>query len=169
MNLEATPEEVWAQVQKQRAQARERQASQTEALGMATVTKKAVARRVRRGWLWVLLFCTGGLGWMTLDSYLHHPPEADPSVSIVISGDNQTITSNPAGKVVEVSGDSDIVTLNGNSRFLIVNGSHNIIRVKGRIGSLVTDGNKNTVILSAGPSPVTSGWGNGNNIEQADP
>ena len=41
MNLEATPEEIWAQVQKQRAQVQREQTEHAEARSAATVTKKS--------------------------------------------------------------------------------------------------------------------------------
>ena len=169
LGLDSTPEEIWAQVQKQRAEA----APKPQVQAVPAVQTQQIARYVRhgwrqsRGWLWVIFWCTGGFGLLAglphlLDHRIHANPNGD---SVIISGDGQTLTTNPAGKLVEVGGDGDTVVLTGNSHWLIVNGDHNTIRVKGKIDRLTTDGDKNTVILSAGPSPIVTGSGDGNKIE----
>jgi hypothetical protein len=181
LKLEATPEEVWVQVQKQRARlavepaavqaAAEAKVAKKQAMRLATIQALPRPRQRRRGRWWMIL----GIGWVVYGvahgSLVHmQKPSIPSSQGIVISGDNQIFTADPTGKNVEVRGDKGTITLNGNCPWLIVNGDHNLIRVKG-VTRLVMDGGNNTVIFSHGPAPTVSGDGNsnGNKIEQAGP
>ena len=173
LGLDSTPEDIWAQVQRQRAEAAvpKPQKHSVPVLQPQIVRQARRGWRGMRGWIWVIFWCTGGFGLLAglphlLDHRIHATPDGD---SIIISGDGQTLTTNPAGKLVEVGGDGDTVVLTGNSHWLIVNGDHNTIRVKGKIDRLTTDGDKNTVLLSAGPAPIVTGHGDGNKIEQTNP
>jgi len=187
LGLDATPEQIWAQVQRQRADAaaqaaREEAAADAprEALGRAAqgvweAAAQAVAsartpaagrRRVRgwremKGWLWVAFWCSGGLGlFAELPHLIHHAPPG-----IEVSGDRSTLTYAVPNEDVTVSGDGDTITLSGTCKTLTVSGEHNTIRVAGMVGSIVTDGNGNTVTYSRGPAPTVSNDGDGNKVQ----
>ncbi len=192
LGLDATPEQIWAQVQRQRADAaaqaaREEAAADAprEALGRAAqgvreAAAQAVAsartpaagrRRVRgwremKGWLWVAFWCSGGLGLVTTGLHMVHH---GASAGIEVSGDRSTLTYAVPNEDVTVSGDGDTITLSGTCKTLTVSGEHNTIRVVGTIGSIVTDGDGNTVTYSRGPAPTVSNDADGNKIEQAGP
>ena len=160
LNLDATPEEIWAQVQQQRAEDAAKMA-----LAQTARVSPAARRRVRgwreiKGWVWILFWCCGGVG---LVSHWVHP--AGPPAGVVVTGDAQTLTSATAGKRVEVSGSGDTLTLTGDCPVLTITGDGNHIRVQGRVGRVVADGDSNTVIFTTAPAPVLSGDGNGNTVK----
>ena len=155
LNLDATPEEIWAQVQRQRAK--------TVPVTTARVLP-AARRRVRgwreiKGWVWILFWCCGGVG---LVSHWVHP--GGPPAGVVITGDAQTLTSATAGKSVEVTGDGDTLTLTGDCPVLTITGDGNHIRVQGKVGKVVADGDSNVVTYTATPPPTLSGGGDGNTV-----
>ncbi len=162
LGLDATPEQIWAQVQRQRADAAQAVASAR--------TPAAGRRRVRgwremKGWLWVAFWCSGGLGlFAELPHLIHRAPPG-----IEVSGDRSTLTYAVPNEDVTVSGDGDTITLSGTCKTLTVSGEHNTIRVVGTVGSIVTDGDGNTVTYSRGCAPTVSNDGDGNKIEQAGP
>ena len=168
LNLDATPEEVWAQVQRQRAQAAQEEAGRVRAAAPFTQSKNAGRRRVRvwhdvKGWVWILFWCSGGLGLVS--TALHH----NSTQAVSISGDNQTLTSGTLGKEAEVSGDRDTLVLRGNCPALTITGDGNHIRVEGRIGRIIADGDRNTVVYTQGGPPALSGSGDGNTVTPAKP
>ena len=175
LKLEATPEEIWAQVQRQRAQAAREEASRAQpvALPPAPVSqnKRAAGRRRVRGWreikgyAWVLFWCCGGGGLLTTALHSFRAAPAGAQISV----DNQTLTSGTQGKDVEVTGDSDTLTLRGDCPTLTITGEHNRIRVEGKVGRVVTDGENNTVTYTVGPAPVLSGDGDGNRVGPSAP
>lgn len=180
LNLEATPEEVWAQVQRQRAQAAQEEAARVRPaapLVAPVMRDRSAARRTRgwrrlgrgwrgiKGWLWILFWCSGGLGLVS--GVLH--PAYHPAAAVSVSGDGQTLTSGTLGKNVEVSGDSDTLTLQGNCPTLTITGDGNRIRVEGTVGRVVADGDGNTVVYTQGTAPALSGNGDGNHVGPSAP
>lgn len=178
LKLEATPEEVWAQVQKQRAQAAQEEAARVRPTVPVNPVPQDVRVRQRargwrrlgrgwsgiKGWLWIMFWCSGGLG---LVSGVLHPSHSTAAVSI--SSDGQTLTSGTLGKDVEVSGDSDTLTLQGNCPTLRVTGDGNRIRVEGTVRRVITDGDGNTVVYTQGTAPALSGKGDGNQVRPSAP
>ncbi len=160
LNLDATPEEIWAQVQQQRAENAATAASVKTARVSPTARRRVRGWREIKGWVWILFWCGGGLG---LVSHWTHP--AGPPAGVVISGDAQTLTSATAGKSVEVSGSGDTLTLTGDCPVLTITGDGNRIRVQGRVGRVVADGDSNTVIFTTAPAPILSGDGDGNTVK----
>ncbi len=174
LKLEATPEEIWAQVQRQRAEAAEQGAARIRPAALpvsaAARNKAAGRRRVRgwrelKGWAWVLFWCCGGGGLLTTALHSFHPAPAGAQ----ISGDNQTLTSGTHGKSVEVTGDKDTLTLEGNCPTLTITGDHNHIRVVGTVGRVIADGENNAVTYTAGPAPVIGGDGEGSHVGPSAP
>ena len=166
LNLDSTPEEIWAQVQQQRVEDAAKMAAKAAPKQTARVSL-AARRRVRgwreiKGWVWIAFWCCGGLG---LVSHWVHP--AGPPAGVVITGDSQTLTSATAGKSVEVSGDGDTLTLTGDCPTLTITGDANHIRVQGKVGRVVADGDSNTVTYTAAPAPILSGDGDGNRVGPA--
>lgn len=161
LNLDATPEEIWAQVQRQRIEDAAKTPVQT-----AHVSPIARRRgRVWRGigvWVWIFFWCGGGVGMVSHFTHSNGPP-----AGVVISGDAQTLTSATAGKNVEVSGSGDTLTLTGDCPVLTISGDANTVRVQGRIGKVVADGDSNVVTYTAAAAPVLSGGGSGNRVESA--
>ncbi len=153
MGLEATPEEVWAQVQKQRAQGQQEAAAQAEARRTAAVTKKAVARRLGRGWqeiktwAWILFWCSGGVGLLSsAPHWFHHGP---PPAGIHVSGDSvsgsYSIQGTGPQRDVEVTGDHDTIILRGDVRNLTVGGDGDSVTVIGSVEAVTVDNDGNTV------------------------
>jgi len=175
LNLDATPEEIWAQVQRQRAEDAAKTPAQTGRVSPAA--RQVRERRKGNGWVLVVLGCMGFVG---LVSQLTH--RGGPPAGVVISGDAQTLTSATAGKPVEVRGSSDTLTLTGDCpvltvsgdanivrvqgrvETLVIGGSGNTVRVQGRVGKVAADGDSNTVAYTAAPAPVLSGVGSGNRV-----
>ena len=166
LNLDATPEEIWAQVQRQRAEdALKTTPALTARVSLAVRVSSTTRRRGRgwreiKGWVWVAFWCCGGLG---LVSHWIHP--AGPPAGVVITGDAQTLTSATAGKSVQVTGDGDTVTLTGDCPVLTITGDGNHIRVQGKVGKVVADGDSNTITYTALPAPILSEDGSGNTVK----
>ncbi len=167
LGLDATPEEIWAQVQQQRAA----DMAKTAAVALVKTARvsPAARRRVRgwheiKGWVWIAFWCFGGVG---LVSHWVHP--GGPPAGMVIKGDAQTVTSATAGKSVEVSGDGDTLTLTGDCPVLTISGDGNHIRVQGKVGRVVADGDSNTITYTSSPAPVLSGDGDGNTVGPPSP
>ncbi len=182
LGLDATPEQIWAQVQRQRADADAQAAAQKaaadaprEALGRAArsvresaaqavasaQTPAAGRRRVRgwremKGWLWVAFWCSGGLGWLTLSPLIHH--NAAPA-GIVVSGDSVTGSYNIQGtgpqRDVAVSGEHDAITLRGDVRNLNVDGANNTVTVIGSVEAVTVDDDGNAVHWTKEPAGKT--------------
>ena len=173
MDLEATPEEVWAQVQKQRSQGQQKAAAEAEARRTAEVTKNAVVRRLGRGWqevkvwAWILFWCSGGVGLLSsAPHWFHHGP---PPAGIHVSGDsvsgNYSIQGTGPQRDVEVTGDHDSITLRGDVRNLTVGGDDSTVTVIGSVESVTVDNDGNTVhwtkeLLGKPVQPAISGDGN---------
>ena len=172
MNLEVTPDEVWAQVQKQRRQAEADSEAQVQAQRAATVTKTATTRRRIRSWrdikawVWVLFWISGGGGLLTLIPHLVHPA---PPVGISVAGDHVSGTYTVQGtgpqRDAMVSGDNDTITLNGDVRNLKVEGDDNTVTVIGTVEGVTIDNDGNTVhwtkeVPGKVTQPVVNGDGN---------
>ncbi len=173
LNLDATPEEIWAQVQVQRVE---------DAARTSPAARQVQGRRKGYGWVLVVLVCMGFVGLLSQLTHLGGPP-----AGVVISGDAQTLISATAGKPVEVRGSKDILTLTGDCPVLtisgdsntvrvqgqveklVIDGSGNHIRVQGRVGKVIADGDSNTVVYTAVPAPVLSGDGSGNRVGPQTP
>ncbi len=127
LGLDSTPEEIWAQVQKQRAEA----APKPQGQAVPAVQTQQIGRQVRRGWrhskgwLWVIFWCTGGFGLLAGLPHLLHPQDMTTGQTILIGGDNDTETISVQGKEVVISGDGDKITLTGKAKNVLVSGNSN--------------------------------------------
>lgn len=196
LNLEATPEEVWAQVQKQRARkasedaavetaaAQKEQATAAQAVAAAQAAAaqavaaarsaaqsaqagaQVYARPRRRGRWWVPL----GIGLLIYagvhGNHVHIPATAKGAV---ISGNNRTLTSATQGKAVAVSGDKDTLILQGDCPTLTIAGNGNHIRVEGTVERVIAAGNGNSVVYTQGSEPTLIGMGKGNQVGPGTP
>ena len=178
LKLEATPEEIWAQVQKQRAQAAEEETGRVRAVEVVPVVPavqdaRAVRQRARgwrraargwqgmKGWLWILFWCSGGLGLVS--TALH--PSHSTAPGIHVSGDNTVSTYNVHHEDAAVDGDNNKITLRGDVRRLTVDGDNNIVTVVGSVEGVTVDKDGNSVHWTKEPPgetirPVVSGDGN---------
>ena len=176
MGLDATPEEVWAQVQRQREAAAEKaaipplqslpQAARTAAAQAvaAATTPAAARRRVRgwheiKGWAWILFWCCGGLGLVT--GVLH------PSHGIDVSGNHAVSTYTVHHEDATVDGDYNTITLRGDVKGLTVDGHDNTITVLGSVEAVTVDDDGNTIHWSKDPTGRTTHLedsGNGNHV-----
>ncbi|MGI4788308.1 MAG: DUF3060 domain-containing protein [Janthinobacterium lividum] len=153
LHLDATPEQIWAQVQKQRAQKEQTLPVEERSSG---VTKKVVTRRVLRGWreikgwVWVLFWCSGGLGLFTLSPLFHHST-ANSSQTITISGASAAEEVYPQGKDVVISGDEDTITLHGKARSVLVSGDDDKI-VTDTVQPVDIEGDNDTVKWTYAPN-----------------
>ena len=98
-------------------------------------------------WLWILFWCSGGIGLLSsVPHWLHHGP---PPVGIHISGDdvsyNYTVKGTGPQRDVEVNGDNNKITLRGDVRNLSVDGDHNTVTVIGSVEAVTVDNDGNTV------------------------
>ena len=142
LRLNATPEQIWDEVQQQRAQVLQTKAAQDAEQSKVTVrvtvngqsvaqSPAAARRRVRtwrdiKGWIWVLFWCSGGLGLIT--SGLHLVSSGAPvSQTITISGDSGTQPINVQGKNVVISGDRDTITLQGTAKNVEIDGDFDTV------------------------------------------
>ncbi len=173
LKLEATPEEVWAQVQRQRAQAAQEEAARVRPAVQASPVTQDVQRRARgwrrlgrgwrdmKGWLWILFWCGGGMGLVS--SALH--PSHTPPPGIHVTGDNSTYTYNVHHEDASVGGDHNTVTLRGDVRRLTVDGDGNTVTVIGTVEAVTVDNDGNTVHWTKEPpgktiQPVVNGDSN---------
>ena len=161
LRLNATPEEIWAQVEKQRAEAA---APKPQMQAVPALQNAKIGRQVRRGWrqgrgwLWVLFWCTGGFGLLTSLSHHQSPQTALPVTSaanpnqITISGEDQTETIPVQGKDVVIEGEDNNITLTGHARSVTISGEDN--KVQGDAPkAFVSEGEDNTAAWT--PSPQT--------------
>ena len=152
LQLSATPEEIWAQVQKQRQSA----AQAVDASQYAPWVSTRAPRR-RRGW-WVFLGIVAVVwvaaphnGVRVQTAAPVSPVATHPSSSITISGDGETETCNAQGKNVEISGDGSTVHLHGKPLSVIVTGDGDTITTDAP-ENVETDGDADTVISGSAPS-----------------
>lgn len=171
LKLEATPEELWAQVQKQRArlvaEAAAAQEAREQTARLAAMQVLPRPRQRRRGRWWMIL----GIGWVAYGIVHGHlsPPHKQSNQGAAISANYQTLTSGTLGQNAEVSGDGDTIILQGNCPTLTVKGDSNHIRVEGTVGRIIADGDSNTIVYTQGTAPVLSGKGDGNTVGSAHP
>lgn len=150
LGLDSTPEEIWAQVEKQRAQkAAEEQARQTPVMAPPAAIFQTLPRPRRLRWL----MAVGGV--LVIWSISHNTIVQTPSVvatpsqavtrsgqNITISGDGQAETLPVQGKDVVVTGDGDNITLQGKARSVTVSGDGNALSGDAPKESSITgDGN----------------------------
>ena len=177
LKLEATPEEIWAQVQKQRAQAAEEEARRVRAAAVpvtpAVQDSRAVRQRARgwrrvargwsgiKGWLWIAFWCSGGLGLVSsaLHSALHHSRSNVPSITV--NGDHQTQTYNADGKDVQINGDYCTITVHGSPSGVTVNGDDDTVvtDTAQAARNIETNGDNDKVRWAGGPAPGVTGKG----------
>ena len=146
LRLNATPEQIWEQVQQQRAQKQVPKPA-------ATVTPAPARRRLRtwrdiKGWVWVLFWCSGGLGLFSSVQHLGHHAAA-PVAGIVISGDDLSGTYDVTGtgpqRDAVVSGEDNKITLRGDVRDLRVDGEDNTVTIIGSVEAVTVDNEGNSV------------------------
>lgn len=156
LRLNATPEQIWEQVQAQREQ--QQQWAQTPKSAAAATTASAPARRLVRGWrgikgwVWIAFWCTGGLGLFSSLAHLGQP--VSNAQTVIISGDSQTETIPVQGKDVIISGDDDAITLQGQARSVTVSGDSNIL-AGDTPKAFESTGDGNKVQWTKAPDPVT--------------
>ena len=154
LRLNATPEQIWEQVQQQRAQ-QQAQAAQTPSAQSFAVTppKTRPRRRVR----WWAIAVVGVVAWgavhntsiqtspTVISTQMTTPPPpiiATSGQTITISGDGQVETIPVQGKDVVVTGDGDNLTLHGQARSVTVSGDGNVLSGDAPKESSITgDGN----------------------------
>ena len=161
MGLKATPEELWARIQVQRAQA----------------AARGRGHRAVRAWLagaglaWTLLltalgggFGQGRGGGTAVAPVTAQAPGADGAAATV-SGDGSAMTYDCRDSDLDVSGDGNNVTVTGHCRRLTVGGDGNVVRVTGAVDRVIATGDGNQVSWEAGQAPappVVSNKGDGN-------
>lgn len=155
LGLDSTPEEIWAQIQKQRAEA----APKPQVQSVPAVQTQHIARHVRRGWrhskgwLWVIFWCTGGFGLLAGLPHLLNTQTATTGNELTINGDFVTQPVNAQGKDVVINGDIDHVTLQGVARSVEVNGD--FVTVTGDAPqNYVINGDGDNVHFKAAAKPV---------------
>ncbi len=182
LKLEATPEEIWAQVQRQRARkAAEDAAVQPAFAPTATVQPAApqVLPRPRRRWRgrwWALI----GIGWAVYG--VVHGSFVSPMTSrfapvqsgttVEVTGDGGTVSYVVHRSDVEVSGDNNTVTLRGQCSHLNVTGGGNTVRVIGTVKNVSTAGDHNKIHWTKerpGEAPVFENDGDGNQVGPSAP
>lgn len=172
LKLEATPEEVWAQVQRQRAQAAQEEAARVRQAAVPVVpVTRDVQRRARgwrrlgrgwsriKGWLWILFWCGGGMG---LVSSVLHPSHTTASV-IMVNGDHRTQTYNATGKDVEINANDCTIYVHGKPLSVTVNGSNDRV-VTDTARDVEVNGSDNTVNWIGAPTSGFSDNGHNNTI-----
>jgi len=197
LKLEATPEEVWAQVQKQRARkavedaAVETAATQKEqataaqavaaaqaAAAQAIAAARSAAQSVQAGAQVYGRPRRGGRWWVPLGiALLIYAGVHGSQVRVhtptnapgVIAGYNRTLTWSTQGKNVEVVGGKDTLTLQGDCPTLTITGDDNHIRVVGIVGRVIATGDNNSVVYTQGSEPTLIGSGVGNQISPSAP
>jgi hypothetical protein len=157
LGLDSTPEEIWAQVQKQRAEA---------APKPQTVPTQQIGRQVRRGWrgmrgwAWIVFWCTGGFGLLAggfgMLAGLPHLLDGQTVITghtITINADSITQPVNAQGKDVVINGDRDVITLQGTAKSLEINGD--FVTVTGDAPqSYMMGGERDIVHFKAATKPV---------------
>ena len=125
LRLNATPEQIWEQVQKQRAQ--QGQAAQTPPVqSLAVMPKTLPSRRI---W-WTTITAAIGLiffgGVLMFNSSTHTSGVVKISgQTLTMSGDKVTGPFQVQGKDVVISGNDDVIVLHGKARSVTVTGSDN--------------------------------------------
>jgi hypothetical protein len=159
LGLDSTPEEIWAQVERQRAEAAAPK-PQAEAQPVSVLTKKAVARRALRGlrhskgWLWVIFWCTGGFGLLAGLPHLLHPQTVTTTGhAITIDADALTQPINVQGKDVVINGDKDKITLQGTAKSVEINGDFTTVTGDAP-QSYVISGDGDNVYFKAAAKPI---------------
>lgn len=180
LKLEATPEEVWAQVQRQRARlaaeaaAAQAAAAQKEAQKEQAAAMQAAAAqtlpRPRRRWRWWALI---GIGWAVYGiahgSLLHvQTPGAASSPGITVNGDHEKQAYNAEGKDVVINGDGNTITLHGRALSVTVNGDNDTV-IGETARSVETNGNNDTVKWSGAPAGEITDNGHDNHITVTTP
>ena len=156
LRLNATPEQIWEQVQRQREQ---KQVTKPAAVMAASAPARRRLRTWRevKGWAWVLFWCSGGLVWATLSPLLHH--HAVSSRAITISGQAATQTGNAQGKDVVISGDSVNEEVNAQGKDVVISGNDDKIMLHGKARSLSVDGNSDTITAASADTAFIDGKG----------
>lgn len=149
LRLNATPEQIWEQVQQQRVEAAQKQPK-----AAVPMMPPKIGRHVRRGWreakgwIWVLFWCSGGLGLISGGLHMVHHAAA-PVAGIVISGDsvtgNYVVQGTGPQRDAVVSGEDDKITLRGDVRNLRVDGEDNTVTVIGSVEAVTVDNEGNSV------------------------
>jgi hypothetical protein len=155
LGLDSTPEEIWVQVQKQRAEA----APKPQVQPVPMLQNPKVGRQVRRGWrgmrgwIWVIFWCTGGFGLLTGLPHLLHTQNITPGQTITIDADALTQPINVQGKDVVISGDKDKITLQGTAKSVEINGDFTTVTGDAP-QSYVISGDGDIVHFKAAAKPV---------------
>ncbi len=124
LRLNATPEQIWEQVQQQRAQAA------AQPLSAQTAVPPIIARSHRQV-RWLVVTAIGLLfgGVVMLNSSTHTSGGVKISgQTLTMSGDGVTGPFQVQGKDVVISGDDDVIVLHGKARSVTVTGSDNKLR-----------------------------------------
>lgn len=154
LRLNATPEQIWEQVQKQREQ--DQQAPKPAVFAQPNTPARRRLRTWRgiKGWVWVLFWCSGGLGLLSGVAHLVHPAAAISGQLVTIDGDETKMPISVQGKDVVIAGDDDTITLRGKARSVTVSGDNAHLRGD-EPGSFVSTGDRTDAQWTAAkPHPV---------------
>jgi hypothetical protein len=126
LGLDSTPEEIWAEIVKQRTQ-KAAEAVPVPQAQTVPVMQPKIGRQARRGWrgmrgwIWIVFWCTGGFGLLTGLPHLL-------SQTVAITGDSTAETIPAQGKNILILGDGDKITLLGHAHSVIILGDKTTLR-----------------------------------------
>lgn len=172
LKLEATPEELWAQVQKQRTRlaaevaaaqsAAEAKEARKQAARLAAYQVPPRPRQRRRGRWWMIL----GIGWIAYGiahGHLSHLQAALPPRVIVGGSHLRSQTYNVSGKDVIISGNDDTLYLHGSPLSVTVNGDNDRV-VTDTARNVKVNGNNDTLNWVGAPTGEITDNGHDNQI-----
>ena len=168
LGLKATPEELWARIQVQRAEA---YAPQSSMHGRRTVWVWIVGAGL--GWTLLITALGGGFGQgqsrngtavrpairVPRTPVIAHPPKSvSPPKSVgattTVSGDGSADAYNCRDSDLDVSGDGNNITVTGHCRSLTVGGDGDVITVTGTVDEVRVTGSGNNVSWNSGQAPA---------------
>lgn len=194
LDLPVTPEEVWQQIQAQRAQKSappppaeskladmvnetlhaaaqhaHKAAGQAAAAAQSAVAEAMAAESYRRAQGRVKRRGRGGSFAAVIVLACLGWAWFSAGHGLMVNGDQATETYTGYHGSLVVNGDTDQVTLRGDAGTLIVNGDHCRVTVTGTVEHIIVDGDHDTVAWGReahGQSPSVMNNGDGNHIER---
>ena len=163
LGLDVTPEQVWEQVQAQRAAAAPKAVSAPSVVtplsaAQETPVTQGAARHRRRRWRWIVLPVAVFAVCSSVFSSTH---------GIIVNGDRETLNYSGNRGSVTVTGDEDHLTLAGNCDTLFLTGDRGTVAITGYVHQVIVVGDHDTVTWAqenpADP-PRVSDEGDGNMI-----
>ena len=154
LRLNATPEQIWEQVQQQRAQDA---AAQMPAL-QAAAMPPAITRPRRRVRWWVIAI-VGVVGWGALHNVSIQTSPSVTTTSRTITTTLPTIVTVP-GQTVTISGDGQDATFAVKGKDVVVSGFGNNVTLQGQARSVTVKGDGNDLSGNAPKASNITGFGN---------